>query len=69
MKKGLWKVALICLLTGAFAHAGEPVDERAIASINMEGFQNSQLMDTAFHLTEVYGPRLSGSPGLEAAAE
>jgi hypothetical protein len=69
MKNSLWGVALIWLLAGAFAHAGEPVDEQVIASIKMEGFQNSQLMDTAFHLTEVYGPRLSGSPSLKAAAE
>ena len=69
MKKSLWGVALICLLAGAFAHSGEPVDEQVIASIKMEGFQNSQLMDTAFHLTEIYGPRLSGSPSLKAAAE
>ena len=69
MKNSLWGVALIWLLAGAFAHAGEPVDEQVIASIKMEGFQNSQLMDTAFHLTEIYGPRLSGSPSLKAAAE
>jgi hypothetical protein len=30
---------------------------------------NSQLMDTAFYLTEVHGPRLSGTPSLKAAAE
>ena len=69
MKNSFWGVALIWLLAGAFAHAGEPVDEQVIASIKMEGFQNSQLMDTAFHLTEVYGPRLSGTPSLKAAAD
>jgi hypothetical protein len=69
MRKNFWGVALICLLAGALAHSGEPVDDRVIASIKMEGFQNSQLMDTAFHLTEVHGPRLIGTPSLKAAAE
>jgi hypothetical protein len=69
MKKNLWGVALFCLLAAGVMHAGEPVDDRVIASIKMEGFQNSQLMDTAFYLTEVHGPRLSGTPSLKAAAE
>ena len=69
MKKNLWGVAFVCLLAGAAAHAEEPIDEQMIASIKMEGFQNSQLMDTAFRLTEVHGPRLSGTPSLKAAAE
>jgi hypothetical protein len=71
MKKSLWVFALACLLAGAVADAGErePVDEQVIASIKMEGFQNSQLMDAAFHLTDVHGPRLSGTPSLKAAAE
>jgi hypothetical protein len=69
MKKSLWDIAIICLLLCATAVAEEPVDEQLIASIKMEGFQNSQLMDTAFHLTEVYGPRLSGTPSMKAAAE
>jgi hypothetical protein len=69
MKKNIWGVALVCLLAGVVTHAGEPVDEQVIASIKMEGFQNSQLMDTAFYLTEVHGPRLSGTPSLKEAAE
>jgi hypothetical protein len=69
MKKSLCGVALISMLVCLAAAAGEPVDQQVIASIKMEGFQNSQLMDTAFHLTEVYGPRVSGTPSLKAAAE
>jgi len=69
MKRSLWAVALVSLLAGTVAHTAEPVDERVIASIKMEGFQSSQLMDTAFHLSEVHGPRLSGTPSLKAAAE
>ena len=69
MKKILYAAALICLSMCLSAAAGEPVDEQVIASIKMEGFQNSQLMDTAFYLTEVHGPRLSGTPSMKAAAE
>jgi hypothetical protein len=69
MKKSLSGVALICLLLCVAPSAGEQVDEQVVASIEMEGFQNSQVMDIAFYLTEVHGPRLSGTPSLEAAAE
>ena len=69
MKKHLWVSALACLLVVGAAEAGEPIDEQVIASIKMEGFQNSELMETAFYLTEVHGPRLSGTPSLKAAAE
>ena len=69
MEKSLSGVALICLLLCVAASAGQQVDQQVIASIKIEGFQNSQLMDIAFCLTEVHGPRLSGTPSLKAAAE
>lgn len=59
MKKSLSGVALICLLLCVAASADEQVDEQVIASIKMEGFQNSRLMGSAFYLTEVHGPRIT----------
>jgi hypothetical protein len=50
------------------AAAEERVDEEMIARIKMEAFQSSRVMDTVEHLTDVYGPRLTGSPNLEAAS-
>jgi len=47
--------------------AEEPVDLGMINRIRDEGFHRSQVMDTAFHLTDVLGPRLTGSPELKAA--
>ncbi len=47
--------------------AEEPVDLGMINRIREEGFHRSQVMDTAFHLTDVLGPRLTGSPELKAA--
>src|SRR5713226_1492118 len=48
--------------------AEEKVDLAVIQRIKKEAFQNSKVMDHMFWLTDVYGPRLTGSPGLTAAA-
>src|SRR5262244_3944442 len=39
------------------------------AKIRKEGNENSQIMRTMHFLTDVYGPRLTGSPNLRAAGE
>jgi len=39
------------------------------AKIRKEGMDNSQIMRTMHFLTDVYGPRLTGSPNLKAAGE
>ena len=39
------------------------------AKIRKEGSENSQIMRTMHFLTDVYGPRLTGSPNLKAAGE
>jgi hypothetical protein len=51
------------------AHAQAPSPDDAIARIKMEGFQRSQVMETLSWLSDVYGPRLTGSAGLRRAAE
>jgi carboxypeptidase Q len=55
------------LASGLFAQ--EKVDLYALNRIKNEAFQNSKVMENAFYLTDVYGPRLTGSPGLQAAAD
>jgi hypothetical protein len=47
----------------------EKVDLAAIQKIKAEGLNRSQVMKTAFYLTDVIGPRLSGSTGLKNANE
>lgn len=47
----------------------ETVDLVAISRIRAEGFARSQVMDTAQELTDVIGPRLTGSPGMKRANE
>ena len=49
--------------------AQEKVDLSVINRIKSEEFQNSKVMEHAFYLTDVHGPRLAGSPGYQAAAE
>jgi hypothetical protein len=49
--------------------AEEAVDLPAITRIREEGFGNSKVMETAERLTDVLGPRLTGSPKLKEANE
>jgi carboxypeptidase Q len=51
------------------ATAEEPVDLGAIHQIKQEGMRRSKVMDYASMLTDVHGPRLTGSPGIRAAGE
>ena len=57
----------LALLSAAFAE--ERIDLYTINRIKAEAFQNSKVMENAFYLTDVYGPRLTGSPNIKAAAE
>lgn len=49
--------------------AAQPLDERMVAAIREEGLKRSQVMELAGWLSDVYGPRLTGSPAIEAARE
>jgi carboxypeptidase Q len=61
--------ATLLLSSVVLLSAAEPVDEAVIARIKVEGFQHSAVMDTLSWLSDVYGPRLTGSPNLRRAAE
>ena len=47
----------------------EAVDAEMNARIRKEGKERSQIMRTVHYLTDVHGPRLTGSPNHKAAAE
>ncbi len=66
MKKPLL-FTLLASGIGLSAIAQESVDAAAVQKIREEGLNHSQVMKTAFYLTDVAGPRLSGSPGLKKA--
>ncbi len=67
MKKNISLFVLTCLLAGSVV-AQEKMDIKAIDAIKKEGLGNSKVMDMAFHLTDVSGPRLTNSPGYFRAA-
>src|ERR1035441_1122631 len=48
----------------------EKIDLGILHRIRTEAFgTHSKVMDTAFYLTDVYGPRLTGSPNIQSAGE
>jgi carboxypeptidase Q len=49
--------------------AQERIDTEMNAKIRKEGWDNSQIMRTMHYLTDVYGPRVTGSPNHENAAK
>lgn len=51
------------------AYAQEKVDLDMVKKIREEGLQRSKVMEHAFYLTDVAGPRLQGSPGWMRAAK
>ncbi|HZI51652.1 MAG TPA: peptidase M28, partial [Terriglobia bacterium] len=47
----------------------ERVDLSAMEKIRAEGLERSKVMETASYLTDVFGPRLTNSPNIKAAAD
>jgi hypothetical protein len=69
MKKS-FAISLLLTLALVFTlYAAERVDLQVVGKIKTEGFENSQVMETLSWLTDVYGPRLTGSPNYMKAAE
>ncbi len=61
-------IALVALLS-ALVIAEERPDQTVFWKIRQEGTNNSQIMRTLHMLTDVHGPRLTGSPNLKAASD
>ncbi|MGF7040145.1 M28 family metallopeptidase [Mucilaginibacter lappiensis] len=64
------KLLFSCLISAGISlpvFAQETVDPAIVQKIREEGLNHSKVMETAFYLTDVSGPRLSGSPGLKRA--
>jgi carboxypeptidase Q len=49
--------------------AANAIDYDAMYRIREEGFERSQVMETASWLTDVYGARLTGSPNIKSAGD
>jgi carboxypeptidase Q len=61
--------ASVALMPVAAQQPSERIDYDAIYRIKDEGFQRSRVMETLSWLTDVYGPRLTNSPGFRKAGE
>ena len=64
-------LAIVVALATVTATSGptERIDQDTNAKIRAEASERSQIMQTMHYLTDVYGPRLTGSPNHKAAAE
>jgi carboxypeptidase Q len=56
-----------CMAAPTLAQTAEKLDPAALAKIKDEGMNRSKVMETAFYLTDVCGPRLANSEGLARA--
>jgi carboxypeptidase Q len=61
--------ALVGLPLAADRPASDTIDFDAMYRIKDEGLQHSKVMEIESYLTDVYGPRLTGSPNIKEAAE
>src|SRR5437899_3042387 len=63
-------LSLFCVAVGHGVEAAEEkVNLDIVHRIKAEAFENSKVMDYLFRLTDVNGPRLTGSPGFQRAAD
>ena len=73
VRRTLTLAAVIAVLVGLPLAADWPATEKldldAIYRIKDEGLQRSKVMEIESYLTDVYGPRLTGSPNIKEAAD
>ena len=69
MTRRLALTLALAALAAAPAPAQEKLDWATLGRIRDEGFRRSQVMETAGQLTDVLGPRLTGSPQYKKAAD
>ena len=62
-------LSAVLVVTGLAVGAQERVDHDVFWKIRQEGTTNSSIMHTVHMFSDVYGPRLTGSPALKAAGE
>ena len=67
LNSSMRKIAF-CLLAVLPLGAQEHVDLGVVDRIKSEAFDRSRVMDHLYQITEAHGPRLTGSPGFDEAA-
>src|SRR6185312_7724906 len=68
MKRALLVFLLVAAALPIFAQT-EKLDFAMLGRIRDEGLSRSQVMDHISWLSDVYGPRMTGSPGIQQASE
>jgi carboxypeptidase Q len=68
-KQCYWLAPLLALFVGLPLRAAETINLTDINKIKAEGMQHSQVMELNSWLSDVYGPRLTGSPAVEQGAK
>ena len=54
----------ICAILLSLAQSADVPDLTVVTEIRQEGFRRSQVMNTLSDLTDMIGPRLTGSPSM-----
>lgn len=67
LKRSLTVLLLLVISSPSLVLAQDRVDEKVLAQIKTEGFQNSKAMETVSYLTDVFGHRLTNSQNLKKA--
>ena len=72
MSNSFRSTSILCVLlafAAPVAWAADDPDLAVVYRIKQEAFKRSQVMKHLFYMTDVYGPRLTNSPGYDAAAD
>src|SRR5438093_1356864 len=69
MRRAVLAAVAVVAAVVAVNTQSEKLDYAAIGKIRDEGFNRSQVMDHISWLSDVYGPRLTGSPAIQQASE
>ncbi|OVE79619.1 hypothetical protein BVY01_01990 [bacterium I07] len=68
--KALFKISIVCsLILSQIVASQEIIDEEVVARIKMEAFQNSKIMETLSYITDVYSPRIPGTPNYDKVTQ
>ena len=68
IKPSAFLLAVLCLFTVTI-DADQTVDLNVVHKIKEEAFSNGHVMDNLLNLSDVHGPRLTGSPEFQDAAD
>ena len=69
MRRPILVLALAAVASAFLLAQSERLDYRTIGRIRDEGLNRSQVMDHISWLSDVYGPRLTGSPAIQQASD